>query len=423
MLDFDRAHLWHPYTSAIDPLPSYAVESARGVHLRLEDGRELIDGMSSWWCAIHGYNHPALNTAAIEQIQRMAHVMFGGLTHAPAVELARRLLSMAPGDLRHVFFADSGSVAVEVAIKMALQYQFARGRSSRQRLLTVRGGYHGDTFGAMAVCDPVNGMHEQFSSVLPRHFFAPRPRPRFAEDLLPEDTKALQAILDEHADEIAALIIEPVVQGAGGMWFYSADYLQAVGQLCRQHDVLVIVDEIATGFGRTGRMFASEYARLAPDILCVGKALTGGYMSLAATLATREIAAGVSADGGVLMHGPTFMANPLACAVAARSIDLLLASPWEERIRAIESQLQHELEVCTGHPAVSDVRVLGAIGVVETHEPVDVAVLQHHFVEQGVWIRPFGRLIYIMPPYVIESDDLSRLTAAICSALGHVSLP
>ncbi|HHQ14374.1 MAG TPA: adenosylmethionine--8-amino-7-oxononanoate transaminase, partial [Chromatiales bacterium] len=306
MLDFDRAHLWHPYTSAIDPLPSYAVESARGVHLRLEDGRELIDGMSSWWCAIHGYNHPALNTAAIEQIQRMAHVMFGGLTHAPAVELARRLLSMAPGDLRHVFFADSGSVAVEVAIKMALQYQFARGRSSRQRLLTVRGGYHGDTFGAMAVCDPVNGMHEQFSSVLPRHFFAPRPRPRFAEDLLPEDTKALQAILDEHADEIAALIIEPVVQGAGGMWFYSADYLQAVGQLCRQHDVLVIVDEIATGFGRTGRMFASEYARLAPDILCVGKALTGGYMSLAATLATREIAAGVSADGGVLMHGPTF---------------------------------------------------------------------------------------------------------------------
>jgi adenosylmethionine-8-amino-7-oxononanoate aminotransferase len=417
LLATDRAHVWHPYTSVVDPLPVYPVARASGVRLTLADGRELVDGMASWWCAIHGYNHPVLNAAIEGQLGRMAHVMFGGLTHEPAVRLAAQLVALAPGELRHVFFSDSGSVGVEVAIKMALQYWQAQGVPTKTRLLTLRGGYHGDTFGAMAVCDPETGMHRLFTQVMPRHVFAPRPAARFGTTTTAAELADLEALVARHADELAAVILEPIVQGAGGMWFYAADYLARLGALCREHDILLIADEIATGFGRTGRLFACEHAGVAPDILCVGKALTGGYLGLAATLATTRVAHGLSADGGVLMHGPTFMGNALATAVAGASIDLLLAGPWRARVTAIEAQLRRELEPYRAHPAVSDVRVLGAIGVVETRAPVDVAEAQRRFVAAGAWIRPFGRLIYLMPPYVIEPADLGCLTAAIGLAL------
>ncbi|HMM75211.1 MAG TPA: adenosylmethionine--8-amino-7-oxononanoate transaminase [Gammaproteobacteria bacterium] len=418
LLALDRAHVWHPYSTLLDPPPIFPVVAAAGVRLELADGTRLIDGMSSWWSAIHGYRHPRLDAALREQLERMAHVMFGGLTHEPAVRLAARLVAIAPRGLETVFFSDSGSVAVEVALKMAIQYQAACGRPRRQKFLTVRGGYHGDTFGAMSVCDPVTGMHTLFKDALPAQFFAPRPRSRYGGDWQPDDIDALAALLARHAEEIAAVIIEPIVQGAGGMWFYHPRYLVRLRELCDAHGVLLIADEIATGFGRSGRLFACEHAGIAPDLMCVGKALTGGYLTLAATLATRAVAETISrGEPGVFMHGPTFMANALACSVALASIELLQAQDWPARIAAIAAGLERGLAPCRGLPQVAHVRVLGAIGVVELREPVDMRVLPRRFVARGVWVRPFGRLVYVMPPYVIDEADLATLTAAICEVV------
>lgn len=413
-LQFDRQHLWHPYTSLSDPLPVYPVVSASGVYLHLADGRRLVDGMSSWWTAIHGYRVPELNEAARQQLDKMSHVMFGGITHEPAIALGQQLLSLLPPDLNRIFLADTGSVAVEVAMKVAIQYQDALGYRGRNKFMTIQGGYHGDTSGAMSVCDPQSGMHSLFADFLPQHFFAPRPHRRFHEAYTKEDEAAIESFVSQHAQQCAAFILEPIVQGAGGMYFYSPDLLRILRRLCDAHGLLLICDEIATAFGRTGRFFASEHADIVPDILCIGKALTGGYLTLAATICTSQIAAVLGqSEAGVLMHGPTFMGNPLACAIALKSTELLLASPWQKRVQQIEAQLLTQLTPLANHPQVKEVRVLGAIGVVETIKPVEVAAAQAFFVGQGVWIRPFRHLLYIMPPYIIQTEELKQLTQAI----------
>lgn len=413
----DTKVLWHPYTSTVAPLPVFVAERSRRNRLVLRGGKELIDGMSSWWAAIHGYNHPRLLAALRAQAGRMPHVMFGGLTHAPAVELAERLLEMLPRGLARVFPADSGSVSVEVAMKMALQYQQGTGQRQRTRFLTPRGGYHGDTTGAMSVCDPVNGMHGLFARFLPQQLFMERPACRFDQPFDPASLDDARRMLAAHGHEVAAVILEPVVQGAGGMWFYHPDYLRGLARLCREAGALLIFDEIATGFGRTGRLFAAEWADVTPDILCCGKALTGGVLTLAATVCTDEVAGGICRDGQAFMHGPTFMGNPLACTVALASLRLLEEENWRERVIALEDALRRGLAPCRALPGVADVRVLGGIGVVETVDPVPVARLQAFFVDQGVWIRPFARLIYLMPPYVTPEADVERLCAAVCEAV------
>ena len=414
LLQKDQQFVWHPYSSLTDPIPAYQVVSAKGVYLKLADGRELIDGMSSWWCAIHGYNHPVLNEAAKNQIDKFSHVMFGGITHAPAVELCEKLVAITPPGLDKVFLSDSGSVAVEVAIKMAFQYWISQGQSAKSQLLPLRSGYHGDTFAAMSVCDPKTGMHHMFDQVVAKHHFAPAPQTGVHEEWNEEDIAEFAEIIASKSDRLAAVILEPIVQGAGGMRFYSPMYLKRVRELCDQHNVLLIADEIATGFGRSGKLFACEWAGISPDIICLGKAITGGYMTLAATLCSEEVSRGIcEGEAGCFMHGPTFMGNPLACSVANASIDLLLNSDWQANIQRIEHTLTTQLAPFAALDSVAEIRVLGAIGVIEMHQPVNLAEIQKKFVAEGIWVRPFGKLVYVMPPYITSDDELTTLLNGI----------
>ncbi|MCR9835564.1 adenosylmethionine--8-amino-7-oxononanoate transaminase [Vibrio parahaemolyticus] len=416
-LAFDRHHIWHPYTSTLTPLTCYPVASANGVYIKLEDGTELVDGMSSWWSTIHGYNHPHLNQAAHQQIDQVSHVMFGGITHQPAISLCKKLLSLAPNNLEHVFLADSGSVAVEVSLKMALQYWHAKGER-RPKFLTLRHGYHGDTFAAMSVTDPDNSMHSLYKGFLPEHIFAQSPTCGYWDEWKPEDLADFEHKIDSHHQELAAVILEPIVQGAGGMRIYHPEFLKGVRRLCDKYDLLLIADEIATGFGRTGKLFACEHADVQPDILCVGKALTGGYMTLSATLASKHVADTVcGGDAGCFMHGPTFMGNPLACAVATASLELIEQGDWQQQTQQIEMLFSELLPKLEEYDLVKNTRWLGAIGVVETHRPVNMETIQALFVEHGVWIRPFGKLIYMMPPFISKPEDIEKLINAIDAAL------
>ncbi|EGR0026621.1 adenosylmethionine--8-amino-7-oxononanoate transaminase [Vibrio alginolyticus] len=416
-LAFDRQHIWHPYTSTLTPLTCYPVASANGIHIKLEDGTELVDGMSSWWSTIHGYNHPHLNQAAHQQIDQVSHVMFGGITHQPAISLCKKLLSLAPSNLEHVFLADSGSVAVEVSLKMALQYWHAKGER-RPKFLTLRHGYHGDTFAAMSVTDPDNSMHSLYKGFLPEHIFAESPTCGYWDEWKPEDLTDFEHKIETHHQELAAVILEPIVQGAGGMRIYHPEFLKGVRRLCDKYGLLLIADEIATGFGRTGKLFACEHADIQPDILCVGKALTGGYMTLSATLASKHVADTVcGGDAGCFMHGPTFMGNPLACAVATASLELIERGNWQQQTQQIETLFSELLPKLEEYELVKNTRWLGAIGVVETHRPVNMETIQALFVEHGVWIRPFGKLIYMMPPFISKPEDIEKLVNAIDAAL------
>ena len=418
LLAFDREHVWHPYTSLSTAAPVTLIESAEGVRLTTIDGRQLIDAMSSWWCAIHGYRHPELDEALRRQAASMSHVMFGGLTHRPAIELATALVDMTPEPLDRVFFADSGSVAVEVALKMAVQYQRGRQRPRKTRTLSLLGGYHGDTLGAMSVCDPIGGMHAMFADVLPEQLFAPRPPPGLHSDIGSWE-RQVRTLAERHAAELAAVICEPVLQGAGGMHIYPPECLRVLRSIADQHDLVLIFDEIATGFGRTGTLFASHHARVAPDVMCVGKALTGGYLTLAATLCTDEVATGLGAsDSGVLMHGPTYMANPLACAVASASLRLLRQGTWHDDVRRIEASLTSGLEPLRAADRVVDIRVLGAVGVVQLDHQVDVPAATRAAAELGVWVRPFRDLVYTMPPYVTTDGDVDTICEALAAAAG-----
>lgn len=423
LLAFDRQHLWHPYTSIDNPLPVYPVQSASGCTLTLADGRELIDGMASWWSAIHGYNHPYLNAAVEKQLASVSHVMFGGLTHAPAVELGRALLELVPEPLTRIFYCDSGSVAVEVAMKMAMQYMHAQGFSAKKHFATIRGGYHGDTFHGMSVCDPVNGMHSMYTGVLPKYFFADKPKCTFDGEWYESDFDSMVAHVEAHHQSLCAIILEPIVQGAGGMYFYHPSYLKAVRDLCDTYGLLLIADEIATGFGRTGKLFACEHASVVPDIICLGKALTGGYMTLGAVVASENVGHIISAGSpGVFMHGPTFMANPLACGVAKASLELLIANDWQKQLDLLSLTLQQGLAPCKDLKTVAEVRVLGGIGVVELVESLSreaMIRIQASFVEAGIWVRPFGRNVYVMPPYIMSQQELQFLTNAICTVLSE----
>jgi len=420
LLKKDQQFVWHPYSSLSTPIPAYEVVSAKGVHLKLADGRELIDGMASWWCAIHGYNHPVLNAAAKDQIDKVSHVMFGGITHAPAVNLCEKLVAITPDGLDKVFLSDSGSVAVEIAIKMAFQYWISQGQPQKNKLLTLRRGYHGDTFAAMSVCDPETGMHHMFDQVVAKHHFAPAPMIGVHEPWDEEDIAEFTTIIREHKQQLAAVILEPIVQGAGGMRFYSPHYLKRVRELCDDNNVLLIADEIATGFGRSGKLFACEWAGISPDIMCLGKAITGGYMTLAATLCSAEVSRGIcEGEAGCFMHGPTFMGNPLACAVANASIDLLLSSDWQANIQRIEAQLLTAVLPFNALNDVATTRVLGAIGVIEMKTPVNVAEIQKRFVAEGIWVRPFGKNVYVMPPYIISDSELEQLMSGIYRVLAN----